>query len=128
MELFNLFRKFSSPPTTLSERDFVFVTETLKNPPPIDERLAKAFGVLQEQQPTPQLGKFKREIILDLLVSGNPLSVDEMAAQTGIKHCSVAAFAQDLRKAKYGGHNIKGERWPDGVFRYLYVAKQEEPE
>jgi len=128
MELFNLFRKNTSPQVPLSERDLEFVTETLKNPPPMNERLAKAFGLLQEQPPTPQLGKFKRKIILDLLMSGKPLSVDEMAAQTGIKHCSVAAFAQDLRKAKYGGHNIKGERWPDGVFRYLYVAKQEDPE
>lgn len=62
-----------------------------------------------------------RRRVRAVMADGRWRSGYELARIVGGADSAVTARLRDLRKAKYGGHEVRCDRFPDGVYRYRLV-------
>tara|TARA_R110000765_G_scaffold7452_4_gene24289 strand:+ start:543 stop:884 length:342 start_codon:yes stop_codon:yes gene_type:complete len=57
--------------------------------------------------------------ILDILLEGGWITVEELSDRTGYdRQGSISALCRNLRKEKYGGHNVLGRYNADKIYEY----------
>ncbi len=63
------------------------------------------------------------QLVRDLMADGRWRTLGEIAAAVGCPEASVSARLRDLRKEKFGGHQVDRERVPgqNGLWRYRLV-------
>jgi hypothetical protein len=61
-----------------------------------------------------------------IMADGNWHTLDELAGKTGGSPAAVSARLRDLRKPKFGGHEVIRRYLGNGLWEYRYVARATE--
>lgn len=64
--------------------------------------------------------------IFDVMSCGYWYKLHEIAAQTNDPEASVSARLRDLRKAKFGGHEIERRYVGDGLWEYRMIVEADD--
>lgn len=64
------------------------------------------------------------DVVYDLMRDGRPRTLAEIAALTGCPEASVSARLRDMRKPRFGGHDVVRAYKLDGVWSYRVVLAE----
>lgn len=65
--------------------------------------------------------------IFNLMLDGQPRTLAQIAAATNAPEGSVGAQLRNLRKLRFGGHEVKRKHLGGGLYEYRLIAPEPRP-